>query len=77
MVPIIDETKGLFMDLNVREWEKIAAAPVIVFVLIAYADRKLTAKEEKTFNRKWLPRLLDLNIAPDETSKDIYRWHRG
>ena len=76
-MPTIDETKGLFMDLNVRQWEKVAAAPVIVFVLIAYADRKLTPKEEKTFTRKWLPRLLELNIAPDEPSKDIYRWHLG
>ena len=65
------------MDLNVREWEKISAAPVIVFVLMGYADRKLTPKEEQTFNHKWLPRLLALDIAPDETSNDIFRWQLG
>ena len=63
------------MDLSVRDWEAVAAAPVIVFVLVAFADRKLSDSEKTTFFDSWLPRLMDINIAPDEQAKRIYKWN--
>ena len=54
------------MQLHVNEWESVAEAPVIVFVLVAYADGELSPEERAAFFQKWQPRLRQAALAPEQ-----------
>lgn len=61
------------MQLSVQDWESVAEAPVVVFVLIAFADRDLSDNEREAFYETWLPRLKKINIAPTEYMMELYQ----
>ena len=61
------------MQLSVREWERVAEAPVVVFVLVAFADRELTEQEQAEFREVWLPRLSEVNVGPNDDIMGLYR----
>ena len=60
------------MQLSLQEWTQVAEAPVIVFVLVAYADGELSDNERATFFEKWRPRLANVSVA-HEAFKPAYR----
>lgn len=59
------------MQLSLQEWTRVAEAPVIVFVLVAYADGTLSEEERATFFTKWRPRLANVSVA-HEAFKPAY-----
>ncbi len=62
------------MGLSVREWEIVAKAPVLVFVLVSKADGKISSAERSTLVRKWRTRLHCLRLVDEVNELTTYGW---
>jgi tellurite resistance protein len=62
------------LDLDLRQWEDIGAAPVLVCVLIGMSDGELTEAEEDAFFERWSTRLQAISISENADDQKRFQW---
>ncbi len=65
------------MDFTVQQWERIAAAPVTVFLLMAFGDLVISTAEQEVFFKEWSPRLMKIKLAVKPGDQAIFEWGLG
>lgn len=61
-------------DFTVQQWELVGSAPVLVFVAMALADRKVSVPERDAFYKQWMPRLVALQINDNMDDEKLLDW---
>ena len=62
------------LDLDLRQWEAIGEAPILVCVLIGMSDGELTEAEEDAFFERWSSRLQALAISDNADDQKRFQW---
>ena len=62
------------LDLDLRQWEAIGEAPVLVCVLVGMSDGELTEAEEDAFFDRWSARLQAISISENADDQKRFQW---